>query len=103
MDIIRVFDRMVVVLKLGQLCRNRLLDVRYALVQPGDNPLQRRQRILDICVVISLAVFPLGDDTGIFFTYFPMSGYRIDRRDRGIVSPEVRGVNSSLAVVTVRT
>ena len=41
MDIISVFDRMVVVLQLADLCRDRLLDVCDALVQPGDDPLQR--------------------------------------------------------------
>ena len=41
MDIRGILDRVVVILKLGELGRDAVLNIRDALIQPGDNPLQR--------------------------------------------------------------
>ena len=118
---------MVVILKLGELGRDAVLNIRDALIQPGDNPLQRLcvlhagkegndlverfdgtrcvtrnervdlllqgcQRVPDFRVVVAFPVLSFGYHPRIFFAYFPMLGFRIDRRNRGIVSPKVRGV-----------
>lgn len=48
MDIRGILDRVVVILKLGELGRDAVLNIRDALIQPGDNP-------CNVCVSSTLA------------------------------------------------